>query len=91
MIFACIAILIVVGLLWFAYSRLDKVCPPAKAVTHTDQAFEVFRDMEPGTQVRENPWIGFLQEDLAKGRTGPIGDFSGNDSKSGNAPLYVIT
>jgi hypothetical protein len=46
--------------------------------------------MEPQTQVRENPWIGFLQEDLSKGRTGPIGTFKGNDSKSGHVVAYMI-
>ena len=94
MIFTCIALLIVLGLLWMAYMRIDKVCPPARVsepVQAFDNQYEVFRDMEPSTQVRENPWIGFLQEDLAKGRTGPIGEFTGNDSNSGKAPMYVIT
>lgn len=94
MIFALIGILVVMGLLWFAYKRFDLLCPPAKIsqpVQAFDNQFEVFRDMEPQTQVRENPWIGFLQEDLSKGRTGPIGTFRGNESNSGNVTAYMIT
>ena len=94
MIFALIGVLIVLGLLWFAYKRFDRLCPPAKIsqpVQAFDNQFEVFRDMEPQTQVRENPWVGFLQEDLSKGRTGPIGTFTGNDSKSGHVTAYMIT
>jgi hypothetical protein len=51
-------------------------------------AFTVFRDMEPSDQTRVNVWTGFLQEDVYKNRTGPIGDFVGNDDVSKNAPLY---
>ena len=47
--------------------------------------------MEPADQTRENPWLGFLQEDVRVKRTGPIGDFIGNDSNSGNAILYTVT
>jgi hypothetical protein len=93
MIFTLIGVLLVLGLLWFAYKRMDTLCPPARIsqpVQAFDNQFEVFRDMEPQTQVRENPWVGFLQEDLSKGRTGPIGTFSGNDSKSGRAVAYMI-
>jgi hypothetical protein len=52
--------------------------------------FDLFRDMEPVSQVRENVWVGFLQEDLTKNRTGPIGDFVGYDDPSPNAPLYKL-
>ncbi len=47
--------------------------------------------MEPADQTRENPWIGFIQEDVRKNRTGPIGDFIGADSPSGSAILYAVT
>ena len=40
---------------------------------------------------REGAWVGFLQEDVYKNRTGPIGEFVGNDSPSDKAPLYLIT
>ena len=92
MIFKIIGIVLVLGLLWLAYTRF----PPAPArisqtVPAYDNQFEVFRDMEPADQTRENPWLGFLQEDVRVHRTGPIGDFVGADSKSGNAPLYMVT
>ena len=94
MIFAFLGFCLVVGLLWYAYKRVDTLCPPARIsqpVQAFDNQFEVFRDMEPQTQVRESPWMGFLQEDLTKGRTGPIGTFTGNNSKSGNVTAYMIT
>ena len=104
--------LVIIGLLlWLAYVRIPKLCPPApisKSVPAYDAAldaprevvpgvgtpdnqYELFRDMEPKTQVRENPWIGVLQEDLTKERTGPIGTFTGTNSKSGNLVAYMIT
>lgn len=94
MLFAFLGVILVISLLWFAYRRMDTLCPPARIsqpVQAFDNQYEVFRDMEPRTQVRENPWMGFLQEDLSKGRTGPIGTFTGNDSKSGHVVAYVIT
>ena len=92
MFFQLIAVLIVFFLLFMAYMRF----PPAPAqisqpVAAYDNQFDVFRDMEPSSQTRENPWIGFLQEDVQKNRTGPIGNFVGNDSRSGRAPLYMVT
>jgi hypothetical protein len=92
MFFKLLAILIVMFLLFMAYMRF----PPAPArvsqpVAAYDNQYEVFRDMEPKTQTRENPWIGFLQEDVQKNRTGPIGNFVGTDSSSGSAPLYMVT
>jgi hypothetical protein len=42
------------------------------------------------TTRREGAWVGFLQEDVYKNRTGPIGDFVGNDSPSDKAPLYFL-
>lgn len=46
--------------------------------------------MEPADQTRENPWLGFLQEDVRKQRTGPIGNFVGYDDPSSKAPLYSV-
>ena len=91
MLFKLIAVVIVLALLYLAYKRL----PPAPArisqtVAAHDNQFDVFRDMEPADQTRENPWLGFLQEDVRVKRTGPIGDFIGADSKSGNAVLYMV-
>ena len=92
MIFTILGLVIILGLLWYAYTRF----PPAPAkISQTVPAyanqFEVFRDMEPADQTRENPWPGFIQEDVRKNRTGPIGNFVGADSPSGNAVLYAIT
>jgi len=87
-----IGLALILGLLWMAYTRF----PPAPAkISQTVPAyanqFEVFRDMEPADQTRENPWVGFIQEDVRKNRTGPVGNFVGADSPSGNAILYAIT
>jgi len=91
MIFKIIGLVIILGLLWLAYTRF----PPAPArisqtVPAYDNQFEVFRDMEPADQTRENPWLGFLQEDVRRNRTGPIGNFIGNESPVPNAPLYAF-
>ena len=53
--------------------------------------FDVFRQMEPADQTRVNPWTGILQEDVYANRTGPVGDFIGNDDYTKNAPLYPIS
>jgi hypothetical protein len=92
MLFKLIAVVIVLALLYLAYKRF----PPAPArisqtVAAHDNQFDVFRDMEPADQTRENPWLGFLQEDVRVKRTGPIGEFVGNDSNSGSAVLYTVT
>ena len=89
MIFTIIGLAIVVWLAWFAYETMTPA--PAKIsqpVAAYDSQYEVFRDMEPNSQTRENPWVGFLQEDVSAGRTGPLGDFVGAESKSGSATLY---
>jgi hypothetical protein len=57
----------------------------------SESQFNVFRQMEPADQTRVNPWTGILQEDVYVNRTGPIGDFVGNDDYAKNAPLYSIT
>jgi len=64
--------------------------PPIDDGTGGSQ-FTVFRDMEPADQTRVNPWTGILQEDVYVNRTGPIGDFVGNDDYAKNAPLYDFT
>jgi hypothetical protein len=92
MLFKLLGLVLILGLLWMAYTRF----PPAPArisrtVPAYDNQFEVFRDMEPADQTRENPWLGFIQEDVRKNRTGPIGDFVGADSPSGSAVLYAVT
>jgi hypothetical protein len=91
MLFKLIAVGVVLFLLYLAYKRL----PPAPArisqtVAVYDNQFDVFRDMEPADQTRENPWIGFIQEDVRVKRTGPIGDFIGADASSGSAVLYMV-
>lgn len=87
-----LAVVIVMFMLFIAYIRFPQA--PARIsqpVPSYDNQFEVFRDMEPKSQTRENTWIGFLQEDVHKNRTGPIGNFTGTDSASGRAPLYMMT
>jgi hypothetical protein len=83
---------LVAYLIYKAIKSVKTTCPPrvSQAVPAYDNQYEVFRDMEPNSQVRENPWVGFLQEDLTKNRTGPIGNFTGNDSKSGNVVAYLV-
>ena len=91
MIFKLIAVVVVLALLYMAYKRFPAA--PAKisqTVAAYDNQFDVFRDMEPADQTRENPWLGFLQEDVRVKRTGPIGEFIGADSNSGNAVLYMV-
>jgi hypothetical protein len=90
MIFKILSIAIVIGLIYWGYKRskpITKISQPAPAY---DSQYEIFRDMEPADHTLENPWVGFLQEDVRVQRTGPIGDFKGNDSKSGKAPLYFV-
>jgi hypothetical protein len=91
MFFKVLALVIVAYLMYMAYMRF----PPAPArisqpVPAFDNQFEVFNDMEPLDQTRENPWLGFLQEDVRRKRTGPIGNFIGYDDPSPKAPLYSV-
>jgi hypothetical protein len=62
--------------------------PPPKDDGTGGSQFDVFRQMEPADQTRVNPWTGILQEDVYVNRTGPIGDFVGNDDYVKSAPLY---
>lgn len=69
--------------------RATSTAPPiAGSVEAPYTQYQVFRDIESADQTRVNPWMGFLQEDVYANRTGPIGDFEGNDDPSPNAPLY---
>jgi hypothetical protein len=89
-----VSLLMVLWLIYAAYGRLPKMLTPPK----WDDPFAKppyydydFMNTETDTQRRENAWVGFLQEDVYKNRTGPIGEFVGNDSPSDKAPLYFIT
>lgn len=91
LVYTLLSVAIIAILVWLVYVHL----PPAPArisqtVAAYDNQYELFRDMEPNDQTRENSWVGFLQENVRAGRTGPIGDFIGNDSDAGNARLYTI-
>ena len=85
------AVVGVVFLIFMAFARVQKTVvsrpPPMDDGTGGSQ-FDVFREMEPADQTRVNPWTGILQEDVYVNRTGPIGNFVGNDDYTKNAPLY---
>jgi hypothetical protein len=91
MIFILLAFAIGVFLAWLAYKNIPAApAQISQTVPAYDSQFEVFRDMEPNSQTLENSWVGFLQENVREGRTGPIGDFIGEDSSSGSAPLFFF-
>jgi hypothetical protein len=91
MIFILLAFVIGVILAYLAYTNIPAApAQISQTVPAYDNQFEVFRDMEPADQTLENSWVGFLQENVRSGRTGPIGDFIGNDSDSGKAPLFYF-
>ena len=91
MIYILLAFVIGVVLAWLAYTHIPAApAQISETVPAYDNQFEVFRDMEPADQTRENSWVGFLQENVRAGRTGPIGDFIGQDSDSGKAPLFYF-
>jgi hypothetical protein len=87
-----IALLIVLWLLAKAYEVLPKLKIPT---WETNEARPPYYDAEflkeTDSQRREGAWVGFLQEDVYAKKTGPLGDFVGNDSPSGQAILYAIT
>ena len=91
MIFILLAFAIGVFLAWLAYKNIPAApAQISQTVPAYDSQFEVFRDMEPNSQTLENAWVGFLQENVREGRTGPIGDFIGEDSSSGSAALFFF-
>jgi hypothetical protein len=85
--FPLIAFGIIVILIYMTWQRIPE--PEIFKTQDTSQRqFTVFRDMESSDQTRVNPWTGFLQEDVYANRTGPIGNFEGNDDYVRDAPLY---
>jgi hypothetical protein len=91
-----LAVCFVLWIIWLTYSKIPRdtkssLADPFPAPNRMyDNQYEIFRDLEPDDQTRENPWVGFLQEDVRQNRNGPIGDFKGTDSSSGNARLYYF-
>jgi hypothetical protein len=86
---AAVAVIAFLG--WMMYKGMLPSIMSRPPADPNASAFTVFRDMEPADQTRVNVWTGFLQEDVYKNRTGPIGDFVGNDDIVPRAPLYVIS
>ena len=87
-----IALLIVLWLLSKAYQVLPRLQVPTWETPIPRPPYydsEFLKEMD--SQRREGAWVGFLQEDVFRQKVGPVGDFVGNDSSSGNAPLYFIT
>jgi hypothetical protein len=82
------AVVVIAFLVWMLYMGILPSITSRPPPDPNAPAFTVFRDMEPADQTRVNVWTGFLQEDVYQNRTGPIGDFVGNDDVSKNAPLY---
>lgn len=67
MFFKLLAIIIVMFLLFMAYMRFPQA--PARVsqpVAAYDNQYDVFRDMEPKTQTRENPWLGSFKRTCRK-------------------------
>lgn len=83
------AVLAVAFALYITISRIVVSRPPPP--DESPSQIDVFRQMEPADQTRVNPWMGILQEDVYENRTGPIGNFVGNDDYVKNAPLYLIS
>ena len=84
------AVLVIAFLGWLIFKRIKPSVMSQPPPPPDVPAFTVFRDMEPADQTRVNVWTGFLQEDVYKNRTGPIGDFVGNDDVSNKARLYPV-
>jgi hypothetical protein len=82
------AVVVIAFLGWLMFKRVAPSVVSQPPADPNAPAFTVFRDMEPADQTRVNVWTGFLQEDVYKNRTGPIGNFVGNIDISKNAPLY---
>jgi hypothetical protein len=88
-----VSLLIIIWLLSVAYGLLPMLKPPAWNNPFALAPYYDYDFMKNDTDTtrREGAWVGFLQEDVYKNRTGPIGEFVGNDSPSDKAPLYFIT
>jgi hypothetical protein len=82
---------IIAFLMFLTIVRMTPPPPSPSSETQGDTQYTVFRSMEPADQTRVNAWMGILQEDVYANRTGPIGDFIGNDDYARNAPLYPIS
>jgi hypothetical protein len=91
--FVPLAAVFVMGfLMWLTWMRIQpSVVSRPPPPEESPSQFDVFRQMESADQTRVNPWVGFLQEDVYANRTGPIGNFTGNDDYVKNAPLYPFT
>jgi len=85
---AAVAVISFLG--WMLYMGILPSVTSRPPADPTASAFTVFRDMEPADQTRVNVWTGFLQEDVYQNRTGPIGNFVGNDDFAPRAPLYPL-
>ena len=85
------AVVVIAFLGWMMYMRILPNVMSRPPPDPNAPAFTVFRDMEPADQTRVNVWTGFLQEDVYKNRTGPIGNFVGNDDFVPKAPLYPLS
>jgi len=85
------AVFSVAFIIYASILRLKTSKPPPTDNGTGGSQFDVFRQMEPADQTRVNPWVGILQEDVYANRTGPIGDFVGNDDYVKKAPLYSVT
>jgi len=89
---ALVSLAIILWLVSTAYGLLPMLKPPSwdNPFAQTPYYDYDFMKNESDTTRREGAWTGLLQEDVYKNRTGPIGDFVGNDSPSDKAPLYFI-
>jgi len=85
------AVVVIAFLGWMLYKGMLPNVMSRPPPDPNAPAFTVFRDMEPADQTRVNVWTGFLQEDVYKNRTGPIGNFVGNDDFAPRAPLYPLS
>jgi hypothetical protein len=83
--------LVTAVIIYLSWKRIEPQIESRPEISTDISQFDVFRDMEPPSQTRVNQWTGFLQEDVYENRTGPIGDFEGNEDVTPNAPLYEFT
>lgn len=91
-IWTIIALLVVLWLLAKAYQVLPQLKVPTWETPMPNPPYYDSEFLkETNSQRREGAWVGFLQEDVFRQKTGPLGDFVGSDSPSPRAPLYFIT